>query len=208
MAGDGSFLPAVGEIYAKGKPMLKIRVLLCLVLISGLGWFTDGETQEPGTLVRIAGGGEQEGEDIPAVDLKLELPLGLAIDPGGNMYIAELGGHRVRRVDAVTGRATTVAGTGKAGFSGDGAPATDAQLNGPQGVAVDSLGNLYIADTGNRRIRKVDAATGIITTIAGTGVFGFGGDGGVGTVLRRPFPRHYPGACGRRGGEHVSRAHA
>ena len=146
--------------------------------------------QRRGTLVTIAGGGDREGENIPATDLALSLPLGAATDADGNVYIADTGTHRIRRVDAVTGQVTTVAGTGESGFAGDGGPAGEAQLDRPQGVAVDEDGNVYIGDTGNRRIRRIDAATGIITTIAGSGGFGFDGDGGpaasavLGAVIR------------------------
>jgi streptogramin lyase len=92
-------------------------------------------------------------------------------------------------VDAATGIITTVAGNGVQGFSGDGGPATSASLRSPEGVAVDGSGNVFIADTGNQRIRRVDAATGIITTVAGNGVQGFSGDGGPATSasLSRPF---------------------
>jgi sugar lactone lactonase YvrE len=101
---------------------------------------------------------------------------GLALDAAGNLYIADDGHHRIRKVNA-NGIITTVAGTGAQGFSGDGGPATSAQLYRPSGVAVDRAGNLYIADMLNRRIRKVDT-NGIITTLAGTGAFGSTGDGG------------------------------
>ena len=134
--------------------------------------------QSRGTLFTIAGGGDREGENIPATDLALSIPLGAATSADGHVYIADTGTNRIRRVDAVTGQVTTVAGTGAAGFSGDGGPAAEAQLDRPQGVAVDRAGNVYIGDTGNRRIRRIDAATGIITTVAGNGEFGFEGDGG------------------------------
>ena len=134
--------------------------------------------QSRGTLFTIAGGGDREGENIPATDLALSIPLGAATDADGNVYIADTGTHRIRRVDAVTGQVTTIAGTGEAGFTGDEGPATEAMLDRPQGVAVDQAGNVYIGDTGNRRIRRINAASGIITTVAGNGEFGFDGDGG------------------------------
>jgi sugar lactone lactonase YvrE len=99
---------------------------------------------------------------------------GLAIDETGNLYVSV--GHRVRKVDP-SGLITTVAGNGSDGFSGDGGPATSASLNAPSGLAIDAAGNLYIADKWNHRIRKVDIS-GIITTVAGDGTRGFGGDGG------------------------------
>ena len=98
------------------------------------------------------------------------------MDAAGNIYIAEWGSHRIRKVDSL-GVIHTIAGTGESGFGGDGGPATSALLTFPQGVATDGAGNLYIADAENHRIRVVDS-TGVIRTIAGTGEDGFGGDGG------------------------------
>src|ERR1019366_7456778 len=100
---------------------------------------------------------------------------GVAVDAAGNLYIAEFSNNRVRKV-GTNGNIGTIAGNGVSGFSGDGLQATAAMLNGPQGVAVDSAGNVYIADTANNRVRKV-AANGVITTVAGNGAAGFSGDG-------------------------------
>jgi sugar lactone lactonase YvrE len=97
------------------------------------------------------------------------------------VYVADTGNNRVRRIDASTGEITTVAGDGSQGFSGDGGGATDASLDGPSSVLVDGDGNILIADRGNRRVRKIDAATGEISTVAGTGGGGFSGDGGEAT---------------------------
>jgi sugar lactone lactonase YvrE len=113
------------------------------------------------------------GDNGPAVAAQTNLVQHLALDVSGNLYISDLRNHRVRKVDARTGIITTVAGSGPVGvetgsYSGDGGPATAATLNRPQGVALDAAGNLYIADGGNRRIRKVDAQ-GIISTVAGGG---------------------------------------
>lgn len=102
--------------------------------------------------------------------------MGVALDSAGNLYIADTVNNRIRKVMASTGIITTVAGNGQAGFSGDGGLATAASLFGPFGVAVDSAGNLFIADMANNRIRKVSASTGIITTVAGTGQDGFSAD--------------------------------
>ena len=102
---------------------------------------------------------------------------GVAVDHAGNVYIANIDNNYVRRADA-TGAMIIIAGTKKPGYSGDGGPAAEAQLNFPAGLAVDKAGNLYIADTGNHCIRRVDAS-GTITTIAGTGEPGYGGDGGL-----------------------------
>src|SRR5439155_1311553 len=108
-------------------------------------------------------------------------PTGVALDGAGNIFIADSENDRIRRVDAGTGTITTVAGTGTEGFSGDGGPATAAELMGPSGVALDGAGNLFIADTGNARVRRVDAGTGTITTVAGGGA-DFPGDGGPATA--------------------------
>jgi sugar lactone lactonase YvrE len=112
---------------------------------------------------------------IQATTTPLALPAGVAFDAGGNLYIADLNNNVVRKVD-LAGIITTVAGDGEQGYSGNGGAATDAQLDSPAGVAIDAQGNLFIADTHNHCIREV--AGGTITTIAGTGVAGFSGDGG------------------------------
>lgn len=122
------------------------------------------------------------GDNGPATDARLNGPAGLAVDAHGDLFIADYFNHRVRKV-APDGVITTVAGTGTAGFSGDGGKATDARLGGPVGLAVDSTGNLYITEySGNHRVRKVDAVTGIITTVAGNGRTGFSGDNGPATA--------------------------
>ena len=120
---------------------------------------------------------------------QLSSPQGVAADGAGNIYIADTYNNRIRKVDVSTGIITTVAGNGRDGFSGDGGPATAAKLRWPEDVAVDSAGNFYIADTYNNRIRKVDASTGIITTAAGNGSYGFSGDGGPATTAELIWPR-------------------
>jgi len=127
----------------------------------------------------LAGTGTQSfsGDSGPAIDAGLGFPIGEAIDAAGNLYFADLLNQRIRRIDAVTGIITTVAGNGTVGYSGDNGPAVNAELNYPYGVASDQAGNLYIADTENGRIRRVDAATGIITTMAGNGNLVFSGGG-------------------------------
>ncbi|KAA0255790.1 MAG: hypothetical protein EDX89_03485 [Acidobacteria bacterium] len=128
------------------------------------------------SIFTFAGGGSDDGR--PAVQAGLAYPAGVGFDPQGNLVFAELQNHRVRRVDRASGVITTLAGTGARGFAGEGQPANGASLAYPAGVAFDASGNLYVADSGNNRIRKVDAATRVITTFAGTGEGGFGGDGG------------------------------
>jgi sugar lactone lactonase YvrE len=108
------------------------------------------------------------------------------IDGVGNLYIADRTNNRIRKIDT-NGAITTVAGNGTSGFSGDGGIATSASLNAPNGLATDNVGNLYIADTNNNRIRKVDTS-GIITTIAGNGTIGFGGDGGMAVAANLSAP--------------------
>ena len=138
---------------------------------------------DTGTITNFAGR-TFSGDGGPASQAHIFEPDGVAVDSAGNLYVADTKNHRIRRVNATTGTITTIAGTGESGFSQDGGPATQAQLYYPEGVAVDGTGNIYIADTNNRRIRKVDAATGTITTIAGTGLQDHGGDGGPATLAR------------------------
>ena len=128
-----------------------------------------------GVISTFAGSEEEgfTGDGGPAVQAHLYSPAGVAVDGSGNVYIADTDNTRIRKVDS-TGTITTIAGTGQSGFSGDGGPAIQAALSYPAGVAADGAGNLYIADTGNYRIRKVDA-TGVITPVAGTGDYGDGG---------------------------------
>ena len=137
-----------------------------------------------GTITTVAGGGSPasgNGDGGPAISAKLSAPGGIAFDASGNMYISEggLGGSRIRRVSP-NGTISTIAGNGTLSFSGDNGPASSAALNVPLGIAVDAAGNLYIADGGNCRIRKV-SASGIITTVAGNGAVSFSGDGGPAT---------------------------
>lgn len=118
------------------------------------------------------------GDGGPAIAAQLYDPAGLAFDSNGNLFIADYFNHAVRKITVATGIITTIAGNGTTGYSGDGGLATLAQLSTPSGVAVDSKGDIYISDLGNRVLRRVDGATGIITTFAGTGALGYSGDGG------------------------------
>ncbi|HTX37177.1 MAG TPA: kelch repeat-containing protein [Bryobacteraceae bacterium] len=134
-------------------------------------------TVATGIITTVAGGGSSLGDNGPATSAQLNNPQGLSVDAGGDIFIADSNNNRIRKVTAGTGTITTVAGSGSAGFSGDGGPAPSAQLAIPNDVAVDSSGNLYIADSGNLRIRQVTAG-GSIATIAGNGTSGYSGDGG------------------------------
>ncbi len=118
------------------------------------------------------------GDGGPAVKAWLLTPKGIWVDATGNLYIADTYNNRIRKVDAATGIITTIAGTGDRSFGGDNGPAIAAALNRPEKVARDSAGNVYVSDSGNNRIRRIDAATQVITTIAGNGQAAFGGDGG------------------------------
>ena len=136
---------------------------------------------DTGIITTVAGSGERgfSPDHIAATQARLNDPDGIAVDPADNLFIADTGGHRVLRVDSKTGTIETVAGSfGTSGFNGDGIPAIQATLNLPFGVQVDSAGNILIADTGNHRIRHVDTESGVIETLAGTGVQGFSGDDG------------------------------
>ena len=113
----------------------------------------------------------------------------------GALYFSSLE-QKVRRVDLTTGNITTVAGTGVIGYSGDGGPAKQATLHAPQRLAIDSVGNIYVADSGNNAIRRIDATSGVITTVAGTGTAGSTGDGGAGN-FRTARPPSRPRAGGR-----------
>ncbi len=119
-----------------------------------------------------------QGDGGQARDAQLNQPFDVAFDGNGNLFLSDTFNNVVRRVDRATGVITTVAGVGSKGFSGDGGAATRAQLNEPYGIALDRAGNLYLADRLNRRVRRVDGRTGIITTLAGDGSKTFSGDGG------------------------------
>ena len=139
----------------------------------------------------IAGNGNAgySGDDAPASNATINSPFGMAIDIDDNLYFADTGNHRIRKIDLETGLITTVAGFGSPGFEGDGGDALDAAFNAPHGVDVDRYGNIYIADTYNNRIRRVAARSGIIRTIAGIGIAGSGGDHGLAIEADLAQPR-------------------
>lgn len=144
-----------------------------------------------GNMATVAGNGNigATGDGAQATAASLSSPSSIVLDPAGNLYFADSGNNAVRRVDAVTGLITTVAGTlNQHGYTGDHGTATAATLNTPNGLALDASGNLYLADTGNHVIRRVDAATSIITTVAGTGAAGFNGDSQLATKAQLNSP--------------------
>jgi len=155
-----------------------------LVLLSTLALLAGGPTLAGSNVIKsVAGDGTAgySGDDGPATAASLgNNPWSATVDTIGKLYIADTGNNTIRMVDAV-GVIHTVAGNGTAGFSGDGGPATAASLNGPFAVAVNAAGEIYIADTNNNRVRKVDLK-GMITTVAGGNTFGFSGDGGPATA--------------------------
>ena len=138
--------------------------------------------KESWVITTAVGTGERGfgGDGRPAERALLNGPFDVGFDPDGNLYFSDTFNHRIRRVDARTGNITTCAGSGEAGYSGNGGPATQARFNEPYGIAVDKAGHVYVADRHNHCVRRIDSASGVITTLAGNGSAGFSGDGGPG----------------------------
>jgi uncharacterized protein (TIGR03437 family) len=139
-------------------------------------------------LIDTAAGSDLVGDNGPALAAQIGNARGIALDRQGNLYIADTDNHRVRKI-APTGIISTIAGTGHAGFSGDAGPGNLAQLNAPYGLAMDDAGNVYVADFGNHRVRRI-ATDGTISTVAGTGRKGAAGDGGPATAAQLMSPRN------------------
>ena len=159
--------------------------------ITELGFERVRKVDRDGIITTVAGSSTgtpgYSGDGGPATSALLNQPVDVAVDKEGNIYIADLYNHVVRKVDGTTGIISTAAGTGTPGYSGDGGQANSAQLSNPYSVDVDEDGNLYIADRNNHRVRKVDAS-GHISTVAGTGSFASSGDGGPATEAGLWFP--------------------
>src|SRR6266446_7058503 len=153
------------------KPRIHVISILCILILSA-----GNALAQTNVISTVAGTGTagNSGDSGPGTGAQLNNPFGVTVDGAGNLYIADWLNNLVRKVDT-SGVITTVAGTGARDNWGDFGAATSAALNGPDSVAVDGAGNIYIADSANNRIRKVDAS-GIITTIAGTGSPGYNGD--------------------------------
>ena len=143
-----------------------------------------------GIITTVAGNGAagSSGDGGAAAEARLNAPCGIVAAENGDLYVADAGNNRVRRIASATGVITTVAGTGAAGYAGDGGRATSARLRAPEGVELAPNGDLYIADTSNQAVRRVAAATGVITTIAGTGAPGYSGDGAAAVAARLNAP--------------------
>jgi uncharacterized alkaline shock family protein YloU len=133
------------------------------------------------------GSGTYSGDNGAATSAGL-VPAGVVVDSSGNIYIADVSNHRIRKVTLSTGIISTIAGTGASSYSGDNGLATAATLYYPQGISLDSTGNVYIGDVFNQRVRKVTISTGIISTVAGTGTNSYSGDSGPATSAKLNQP--------------------
>jgi sugar lactone lactonase YvrE len=146
----------------------------------------------PGVINTVAGDGELNfrTDNVPATQAPIFLPYGVIVDPAGNIYLSDTNNNRIRRVDALSSLITTIAGTGVSGYSGDGGPATAASINQPGGLIMDGAGNIFFADSGNDIVRRIDAVSGIITTIAGVPMTqGYSGDGFAAILANLSSPR-------------------
>jgi sugar lactone lactonase YvrE len=186
--------PVSGATAALPTPNLAAGTHALSAVYSGVkGEFAGSSSQvvAQSIITTVAGDGHSGygGDGGAATHSELNGPDGVAVDAAGNIYIADGVNAVVRKVDHATGKITTIAGNGTAGYRGDGGPATSAELNNPTAVAVDPHGDIEIADEGNQRIRVVQTSTGKISTIAGTGAGGYSGDGGAAktAVLDGPY---------------------
>jgi sugar lactone lactonase YvrE len=195
VAGNGGFGGYSGDGSAATNTSLSETHCVALDTSGNLFISFDGcirKVDANGIITTVAGNDSlgYSGDGGPATNASLNNPYGLVVDASGNLFIADEGNNRIRKVDT-NGIITTVAGNGPSGYSGsysgDGGAATNANLNWPYGVAVDASGNLFISDKGNNRVRKVNA-NGIITTVAGNGSSGYSGDGGAATYARLNNP--------------------
>ncbi len=196
-AGNGTALSVFGQIGDGGLAVsasIKNPTSICFDskgnMFIASGNFIRKIAASTNIITTIAGTGNygSSGDGGPAINATIQYAYGMCIDAFDNLYFTDHGGHRVRRID-VAGIITTVAGNGTYGFSGDGGKATDASLSNPRGICCDASGNLYVCDSDNSRIRKINKLTGIISTIIGIGpTANSSGDGGLASLAGIPSP--------------------
>lgn len=158
--------------------------------VSGIGIGGLG-VLNPGQMDTVVGSSAwlYRADGVVATNAEIFLPMGVVVDAAGNMYISDANNNRIRRVDAATDLISTVGGNGTPGYTGDGGPATSAEISAPSGLALDGAGNIYFVDSGNHAVRRIDAVTGIITTVAGTPTIqGYAGDGASATLAKLSLP--------------------
>lgn len=177
--------------------MMKSSNRRLTIVALGMAWLClssatqgDNDTTAARSVTTVAG----TGKDVtiptngPATNTAVSQPFGICLGPDEALYVCEVGSHVVRRIDLTSGLMTTVAGSGHQGYSGDGGPATDAQLNEPYEVRFDSHGNMIFVEMLNHVVRRVDAKSSMISTLAGNGTAGFSGDGGLATAAQLNQP--------------------
>jgi sugar lactone lactonase YvrE len=190
----------VNVIFAPKYPGLRIGAVVLLAtdgtLLGSLpisGTATGSlSVLNPGRIDTLAGDGELNFrvDGVPAIQAPIFLPYGVVVDPAGNIYLSDTNNNRIRRVDAQSGLIATIAGNGMSGYSGDGGPATQAGISQPGGLVMDGAGDIFFADSGNDIVRRIDAVSGIITTIAGVPLTqGYSGDGLAATSANLSSPR-------------------
>lgn len=177
-----------------------MRTATALLIVIGIA---SSPTVEAGQVINIAGNGKPvyTGDGGKGVDAGVNAPFGVSLGPDGALYICEVSNHIIRRLDEQTGLISTVAGVGKKGYAGDGGPALKALLNEPYEVRFDEQGNMFFVEMQNHLVRRVDAKTGIISTVAGMGVAGFQGDDG--PAIKAQFNRPHSIALDNAGNLYV-----
>jgi streptogramin lyase len=160
------------------------------ILFTSLIFFLPNSVRSADEVLTLAGTGKivYSGDGGEAVKAGVGGPFGISLGPDGALYVCEIFNHVIRRIDEKTGTISTFAGSGKKGYAGDGGPATGALLNEPYEVRFDSLGNMFFVEMQNNLVRRVDAKTGVISTVAGNGTRGFSGDGGPALKAQLSYP--------------------